>query len=192
MGGCPTPCKKGGIVQEGKISGEYVRENMSRGNVPMPPGQCSTLLVAAGAYRVGRSVRTDLLYMMSDAVWLSVLAGVVCLLVVVTLSLRLSRRRSRCTNSVVDKSSVSARTARHAGLIAVNQLRSANLHVSVTKLSCHGITYQTYASNPDFWSVPMSRDQRSKHLCVRDLVTWGQLPRSSQPGHPSMCRHNKY
>ena len=29
MGKCPTPCKKGGIVREGKCPGEYVQEKCS-------------------------------------------------------------------------------------------------------------------------------------------------------------------
>jgi len=54
--------------------------------------------------------------MVTDAVWLSVLAGVVILLVVVALALCLARRRGRCRHSVVDKSSVATRNA-HPGHI---------------------------------------------------------------------------
>jgi len=49
VGGCPTPCKKGGgIVRAGKYPwGNMSGENMSRGNVRIPTAEASPIRTLA-------------------------------------------------------------------------------------------------------------------------------------------------
>jgi len=79
--------------------------------IDRPTAQRDRLMAQIRRQRV-----TLLLYYLTDAVWLSVLTGLVCLFVIVTLSLLLVRRRTRrsCRSGVVDKST--QRNA-HAGTV---------------------------------------------------------------------------